>query len=291
MNKGLVLTKHTPALAYEHSRVVEECVKSNTPYELHYYEDLSVLLDGEQLTLYDQGIKVPVESFSWCFLRSANVGAGANYIELRDMIIHELKKNGSRVLNGDSYEKWPVLTKITQYYYLQEAGITFPLSQYGVGRGETDIRISWPLMAKTVNGSRGEGVFKVNNFEELQACTQKAHLSRFVLQHKLNAREDLRILVLGKKILGVMKRIAPEGSFLTNVSRGGSAEPYKLTPELTDLTQKIIQAFTIDFGGIDVMLEKGKPYVLEINRYPQYRGFERTMGINVAKEVVEYLVK
>jgi glutathione synthase/RimK-type ligase-like ATP-grasp enzyme len=47
----------------------------------------------------------------------------------------------------------------------------------------------------------------------------------------------------------------------------------------------------LDYGGVDIMKDEGgKNYVLEVNRACQFKGFEKSTGINVAKRVVEMLV-
>jgi ribosomal protein S6--L-glutamate ligase len=58
-----------------------------------------------------------------------------------------------------------------------------------------------------------------------------------------------------------------------------------------DLAKRAVESLGVEIGGVDVLEdEKGNFWVSEINLAPQFIGFERVTGINVAKKIVEYLV-
>ncbi len=87
-----------------------------------------------------------------------------------------------------------------------------------------------------------------------------------------------------------MKKTAPEGEFLTNVVRGGTATKAELTKELRDLSVKAARLFSADYVGVDIMYDKrGNPYILEVNRGAQFEGFEESTGINVARQMIKWL--
>ncbi len=47
----------------------------------------------------------------------------------------------------------------------------------------------------------------------------------------------------------------------------------------------------MEYVGVDLIEDwKGKLRVLELNRMAQFKGFEKTMGVNVAKKTVEYML-
>ena len=48
----------------------------------------------------------------------------------------------------------------------------------------------------------------------------------------------------------------------------------------------------LDYCGVDIMKDReGNNYILEVNRQCQFQGFEKATGINVAKAVVEMMIK
>jgi ribosomal protein S6--L-glutamate ligase len=112
-----------------------------------------------------------------------------------------------------------------------------------------------------------------------------------MIQPFLATGHDYRVIVIGGKALGAMKKTAPKGEFLTNVVRGGTATKAELTKELRDLSVKAARLFQADYVGVDIMYDKkGNPYILEVNRGAQFEGFERSTGINIARQMIEWLI-
>lgn len=88
-------------------------------------------------------------------------------------------------------------------------------------------------MVKEAYGSQGKGVFLANNRAELAAIAErvkcKPHLfQRFVAESR---GRDLRVIVLGGKVLGGMLRRAESEDFRSNVGAGGSGVAYEPSEE------------------------------------------------------------
>jgi glutathione synthase/RimK-type ligase-like ATP-grasp enzyme len=47
----------------------------------------------------------------------------------------------------------------------------------------------------------------------------------------------------------------------------------------------------LQIAGVDVIVDKisGKPYILEVNRSPEFEGFIEATGINVADHIISFL--
>jgi glutathione synthase/RimK-type ligase-like ATP-grasp enzyme len=59
-----------------------------------------------------------------------------------------------------------------------------------------------------------------------------------------------------------------------------------------DVAIKTAVHFDLDYVGVDLMKgNDGEWKVLEVNRACQFKGFEKAVGINVAKEVINFLEK
>ena len=66
---------------------------------------------------------------------------------------------------------------------------------------------------------------------------------------------DVRVYVLGTEVLAAMLRIAPEGAFLSNYCRGGSAREYVLSTAERALVAKVAHALGPGYYGIDFLFD------------------------------------
>ena len=104
-------------------------------------------------------------------------------------------------------------------------------------------------------------------------------LSLLFLQQYIPSDFDIRVLVLGLRAIGALKRTAKKGDFRSNVAQGGTAEAYPLTDKLKKLAISAAKASGNELAGIDIMFDsKNRPYILESNRAPQFEGFETSTG-------------
>lgn len=140
--------------------------------------------------------------------------------------------------------------------------------------------ISFPLVYKT-DGSQGKNVHKVNSLDALEALigTKDPH-ELFILQELIPNTFDTRTLVAYGTILGSIKRSAKDGNFHNNVAQGGVVENYELTSEEKQIAINACAVCKIDFGGVDIIHTHDGPVVLEVNKSPQIKGFEKIHGEN-----------
>ena len=135
---------------------------------------------------------------------------------------------------------------------------------------------------------------KFDNFKELRRFVRKINeknLGMFLWQKCLPTKWDIRVIVLGGKVLGSMKRSAAGDEFRSNFSLGGSVEPWNLSESDKILAEKVARVCGLDYCGVDIMKnDEGESFILEVNRQCQFKGFEQSTGINVAKSVVELIL-
>jgi len=162
---------------------------------------------------------------------------------------------------------------------------------------------SWnfPVIIKGSGGDRGTRVFKADSLEELEILvkdlrkTETEEGKRYMLQEYIANDGDYRVLVLGDKVLGVMKRFANQDSseFRNNYSAGGSVEVADLPEEVKKLAVRAAKVCGLVIAGVDVAFrefDKRKPVIWEVNKGPQFKGFMKATGIDVPEEIVKYLV-
>ena len=105
---------------------------------------------------------------------------------------------------------------------------------------------------------------------------------------------DYRVIVLGDKVLGVMKRSCQkEGEFRNNYSAGGSVRVADLSDEIKELALKAAKTCGLLVAGVDIVFrdyDEEKPVIWEVNKGPQFSGFMKATGIDVPMEIVKFLV-
>jgi len=158
----------------------------------------------------------------------------------------------------------------------------------------------FPVILKGSGGDRGTRVFKANNLEELEKLVRDLRKSeteegrRYMLQEFIENDGDYRVLVLGEKVLGVMKRSSQsENEFRNNYSAGGKVEVAQLPEEVKKLAVRAAKVCGLSVAGVDVAFrdfDMKKPVIWEVNKGPQFKGFMKATGIDVPSEIVKYLV-
>jgi RimK family alpha-L-glutamate ligase len=152
--------------------------------------------------------------------------------------------------------------------------------------------LSLPLIMKPIFGMQGKDITLLKNSVDLEKI-HDVDLEKYIFQPFIKNSGDYRVLVLGGVVLGAIKRKAKKGSYLNNISQGGTAEKVtdsEILSAISDIAIKIASAFNLAFCGIDVIYDDmaRKYRLLEINTAPEWKGFQQKTGINVAKKILEY---
>jgi ribosomal protein S6--L-glutamate ligase len=149
-------------------------------------------------------------------------------------------------------------------------------------------------VVKPLFGAEGRGIVRVNDadlawrvFSTLERIDAVLYLQRYI-DH---GGSDVRILVLGDRILGGMKRTATTG-FRTNVSQQGHADRHAPTEREAEWALGAVAATGAKFAGVDVLYDRdGTGYVIEVNGVPGWKAFARVNDLDVAAVFVEWLNK
>ena len=102
------------------------------------------------------------------------------------------------------------------------------------------------------------------------------------------------MLLIGEKAFAVQRHAGD--SWKTNVSQGGKSIAHRLTKAELQLAVQAAQAVagvqTQDyFLGVDLLpTQDGTLEVLEVNAVPGWRGLQRTLDIDIADELTQFLL-
>jgi ribosomal protein S6--L-glutamate ligase len=159
--------------------------------------------------------------------------------------------------------------------------------------------IKFPLIMKTLRGSKGVGVLFVESAKSLHSIVQlimkQDEDADLLVQEYIKTEYDVRVHVLGGKVLASMMRPVIEGDFRSNVSQGSVPKDYKLTDLEIEECLKAAKAVGGYWTAVDFIPSKdreNKPcYFLEVNSSPGTEGIEDATGMNIAKEVIQHFAK
>ncbi|MBW3020127.1 RimK family alpha-L-glutamate ligase [Candidatus Woesearchaeota archaeon] len=144
-----------------------------------------------------------------------------------------------------------------------------------------------PIVAKPEGGRRGQGVYKVDSTSEIE------DFDSILLQEFIPSNgRDFRVFCVGDKCLGAISRTSQKkDEWRSNVALGGKPEVVKLKPEMKKLALKAKKAMGLDIAGVDLIENNSSYSVLEVNRSPQFGGFMEATGVNVAKEIIDFVLR
>ena len=191
--------------------------------------------------------------------------------------------------------------KYRTYLKLQEYGLTQPKTALIPSVEHKDIAIEkidtkYPIIMKTLAGSKGIGVLFVESERSYDSLVQLLHSQNpdidLLIQEYIKTDKDIRVIVLGGLIVAAMERKVIEGDFRSNVSQGSKVASYKLSDleiEQCLLASKAVNGVWTAVDFIPSKEPKTKPpYILEVNHSPGTAGIEKASGKNIAKEVIQH---
>jgi tetrahydromethanopterin:alpha-L-glutamate ligase len=144
---------------------------------------------------------------------------------------------------------------------------------------------------KPLYGSKGIGITRLNDrgFAEnviysLGQLNEIFYLQEFIKHYN----RDIRILVLGNKVIAGMYRIS--NSWKTNIHAGAKPKPIEISKELETLALKAAKVTKTQIAGVDIIESEKGLLVLEVNSIPGFTALQKVVDINLAEEIVEYFL-
>ena len=156
--------------------------------------------------------------------------------------------------------------------------------------------LKFPIILKTLRGSKGVGVLFVESEKALDSIVQLVHKqdedADLLAQQYIKTDYDVRVHVLGGKVIAAMKRPVIEGDFRSNVSQGSKPENIKLTELEIEESLKAAKAVNGLWAAVDFIpsknREKEPPFMLEVNSSPGTEGIEDATNKNISNIVISH---
>lgn len=189
--------------------------------------------------------------------------------------------------------------KLRTLQLLARAGVGIPKTVFTRNTTDFDDLIDQvgelPVIIKLARGTHGNGVVLAETKKAAKSVLQAFHVmdddgTNILLQEfvKESAGVDIRVFVVGGKVIASMKRQSLDDDFRSNLHQGGEGVSIKLTDEERKTALKAAKAMGLSICGVDIMRSERGPLVLEVNSSPGF-GIEKVTGRNVAGPILDYI--
>lgn len=210
--------------------------------------------------------------------------------------VYQIMERSGKILVNNINAVLTAIDKFETSYRLQQAGIPTPavvvVQDVSMAR---EVLGNWGrVVAKPLFGSLGLGIELVEDTAQGRAMLPElldrygaVYLQEFVP----TPGRDIRAFVVGTKVAASMYRLAAPGDWRTNVYRGAKAEACRIDAAMEQMAVAAARAIGLDYTGIDILEGPNGPMVLEVNGNPLWQGLLEATGLNMADEILAWVVK
>lgn len=241
-----------------------------------------IYYNGEQLRGYDAVIP--------------RIGASVTFYGLA--VLRQFEMMGVYPLN-ESVAIGRSRDKLRSMQLLARDGIGLPVTTFAHDPKQTEevLRIAGgaPLVIKLLEGTQGIGVVLADTDRSAKSVVEAfrgAGVNIMVQEFiKESGGTDIRAIVVGGKVVAAMQRTGAEGEFRSNLHRGGSARPIRISPEERSTAIRAAKSMGLGVCGVDMLRSNHGPVVMEVNSSPGLEGVEKATGRDIAGLIIEHIQK
>lgn len=214
-------------------------------------------------------------------------------IDLKLSIVKQLQLMGIPTVN----HYLPIVrakNKVRTLQILNHAGIPIPKTVVIHNLDYLDDALdqigSFPIIMKMAQGSLGNGVAILESKRSLRSMLDSLPKTLFLIQEYVKEAKgkDIRVFVVGGKIVAAMERKAKKGEFRANFQQGGSVALADLNEEEKALALKATKLIGLDVAGVDIIRTAEGSKILEVNSNPGLEGITKATNINVAEYIIRF---
>ena len=275
---------------YERERFVEEADKYGIDFSLVFADEIDLIVsrdDRKSIRFRNDIVALPDSIL-------ARTGSGTGYFN--QSVLRQFERlNVPTLPNSASIEASK--DKMYANQILAQAGLPIPktmLTRFPCKAELVEKVVGFPCVLKVVTGSHGAGVYLCENakqFEDLSELISSLDFKNsMIVQEYVQYSEgrDLRVIVIGGRVVGAMLRQSTDGSFKANISRGGEGTAFDVDDQMELLAIQTAKVLDLDIAGIDLLFHSDGYRICEANSSPGFKGFEKALGINIPQKVFDY---
>lgn len=166
--------------------------------------------------------------------------------------------------------------------------IGYPSLDFAAHIGES---LGYPVVVKECCGSFGQQVYLCQNRQELLEKVLKLAGVPILFQQAVTESmgHDVRINVVGGRVAASILRRSSDGDFRSNLTLGGTMEPYSPTEAEAGLAIRVTELLGLDFAGVDVLFGKDGPILCEVNSNAHFKTTLACTGVNMARLIMRHI--
>ncbi len=287
-----LITDKRNAKAYGAKRIIEEAKNNNIVIKKVLIEDIELVIDShmqEDFYVKNKKMKLPDLVIPRVSV-SYHMKSIMEYLENKSVSV--INSNHARFLAKD---------KFLSLQRLAIENIPVPktvLLKWKPNTSFIDETLGFPVIIKKIEWAQWKGIIKANTKEdfediiEMLEWTSSIDSSNFILQEFIGekAGQDIRLFVVGGRVVASMLRKGKQWDFKSNFSWGGSVNHHIPNEKEEMLAIQAANIIGLDIAGIDLLFDKNNGYkICEVNASPGFEWLEEATNQNIAEEIVNYI--
>jgi gamma-F420-2:alpha-L-glutamate ligase len=275
---------------YERERFIEEADKYGIDFSVVFADEIDLIVSRDDR----KSIRYRNDIVSLPDVLLARTGSGTGYFNLS--VLRQFERlNVPTLPNSAAIEASK--DKMYANQIMAQAGLPIPktmLTRFPCKAELVERQVGFPCVIKVVTGSHGAGVYLCETpkqFEDLSELISSLDFKNsMIVQEYVQASEgrDLRVIVIGGRVIGAMLRQSTDGSFKANISRGGQGMAFDVDDQMEMLAIQVAKVLDLDIAGVDLLFHPDGYRICEANSSPGFKGFEAALDINVPQKVFDY---
>lgn len=259
-------------------RIIEEAAEHNIEAKTFFYEDLEI-----------NEVRDVIKRYNFCILRDP-YNTGEDYSIYLRSIISFFQPH--QILDYETYIKFPFYEDKLFQYLLFSQHIRMLRTWHFNSLNKVNIK-KFPIIVKKRVSSRGRGVFLIESNKELKKFFSKNRVCDYFFQEYKKPKKDIRVIVLGNEIIGSVERKTNIKKSIGDTRIGVKvASPFESPQQIKEEALKVAKIIKCDFCGVDFLIDdENNHYLLECNISPQFIASERILGINIASQLIKFIIQ
>ena len=194
-----------------------------------------------------------------------------------------------KCLNSKALKQELIGNKLYQQSEVKKTNPEFTILTYKKTEFNNDIPLS--LIAKPCDASCGIGVKLITNYSQITLLDNK-----YIIQPYIPNDGYWRVVVVGGKAISAIKRLGKIGQATNNIATGSfaiSEQNEYILNKIFSIAEIAANNMGFDYVGVDIIknLDTNQYYFLETNERPTFETSQILTGINIAKNIIENLIK
>jgi len=275
---------------YEKQRFVEESERMGIDFSVVYADEVDLIVsrdDRKSIRYQNDVVSLP----DVLLARTGSATGNYNLSVLRQFE----RLNVPTLPNSTAIEA--AKDKMYANQILAQAGLPIPKTMLTRFPSDCDLiekQVGFPCVVKVITGSYGAGVYLCEDKKQFKDLSELISALDFknsmIVQEYVQFSEgrDLRVIVIGGRVVGAMLRQSTDGSFKANISRGGKGLAHDVDEKMELLAIQTAKALDLDIAGIDLLFHEDGYRVCEANSSPGFRGFETALGVNIPQKIFNF---